>query len=217
MGGISLKILRSIWGGGGEVGVVENCDPNEWSKVEIEAICRDFGYLAVSRLWYIVPRDNQENKVFHLVKDDNDAMFMTELVRGRGQIHVYVEHPVHDPILINRGNGVTLEVVVGNEYDDFVDVSDFEGEPAYDAYYNGKGYFCSSGSNDEDRSFGGDDDLMILMVISISMRVTWMMILAGMIGVIGMAVLLGLWLVMMVVKILLPPMEMVSKLILMLK
>ena len=186
---------------GGEVGVVENCDPNEWFKVEIEAICRD----------------NQENRVFHLIKDDNDAMFMTELVRGRGQIHVYVEHPVHDPILINRGNGVTLEAVVGNEYDDFVDVSDFEGEPAYDAYYNGKGYFCSSGSNDEDRSFGGDDDLMILMVISISMRVTWMMILAGMIGVIGMAVLLGLWLVMMVVKILLPPMEMVSKLILMLK
>ena len=183
------------------MGIVDNCDPNEWSKVEIEAICRD----------------NQENRVFHLIKDDNDAMFMTELVRGRGQIHVYVEHPVHDPILINRGNGVTLEVVVGNEYDDFVDVSDFEGEPAYDAYYNGKGYFCSSGSNDEDRSFGGDDDLMILMVISISMRVTWMMILAGMIGVIGMAVLLGLWLVMMVVKILLPPMEMVSKLILMLK
>ena len=41
MGGISLKILRSMWGGGGEVGVVENCDPNEWFKVEIEAICRD--------------------------------------------------------------------------------------------------------------------------------------------------------------------------------
>ena len=57
-----------MWGGGGEVGVVENCDPNEWSKVEIKAICRD----------------NQENRVFHLIKDDNDAMFMTKLVRGRG-------------------------------------------------------------------------------------------------------------------------------------
>ena len=129
---------------GGEVGVVENCDPDEQSKVEIGAICRDFGYIAVSRLWYIKPRDNEENRVFHLIKDDKNAMLMTELMRGHGQIHVYVEHPVYDLILINGGNGVTLEVVIGNEHDehvDFVDVSDSEGEPAYDAYYNGKGYF----------------------------------------------------------------------------
>ena len=81
--------------------------------------------------------------MFHLIKDDKDAMLMTELVRGHGQIRVYVEYPVYDPILINGGNGVTLDVVVGNEHDehDFMDVSSFEGEPAYDAYYNGKGYF----------------------------------------------------------------------------
>ena len=130
---------------GDEVGIVDNCDPDEWSKLEIEVICRDFGYTTVSRLWYIKPGDNEENSVFHLIKDDKDAMLMTELVRDHGQIHVYVEHPVYDPILINGGNGVTLDVV-GNELDehdehDFVDVSSFEGELAYDAYYNGKGYF----------------------------------------------------------------------------
>ena len=32
------------------MGIVDNRDPGEWSKVEIEAICRDFGYTAVSRL-----------------------------------------------------------------------------------------------------------------------------------------------------------------------
>ena len=145
---------------GGEVGIVDNCDPDEWSKVEIEAIYRDFGYIAVSRLWYIKPGDNEENMVFHLINDDKDAMLMTELVRGHRQIHVYVEHLIYDPILINGGNGVTLDVVVGNEYDehDFMDVSSFEGEPAYDAYYNGKGYFNDFDHFDEGGSSGGDDD-----------------------------------------------------------
>ena len=75
---------------GGEVGIIDNCDLDEWSKVEIEAICRDFGYTAVSRLWCIKLGDNEENRVFHLIKDDKDAMLMTESVRGHGHIHVYV-------------------------------------------------------------------------------------------------------------------------------
>ena len=75
---------------GGEVGIIDNCDLDEWSKVEIEAIYRDFGYTAVSRLWCIKLGDNEENRVFHLIKDDKDAMLMTESVRGYGHIHVYV-------------------------------------------------------------------------------------------------------------------------------
>ena len=39
---------------GGEVDVVDNCDSDKWSKVEIKGICRDFGYTFVSRLWYIM-------------------------------------------------------------------------------------------------------------------------------------------------------------------
>ena len=39
---------------GGAVDVVDNCDPERWSQVEIESICRDFGYTFVSRLWYIM-------------------------------------------------------------------------------------------------------------------------------------------------------------------
>ena len=35
---------------GGVVDVVDNCDPDRWSKVEIESICRNFGYTSVSRL-----------------------------------------------------------------------------------------------------------------------------------------------------------------------
>ena len=45
---ILVKIIRSMWGG--EVGVIDGYDPNKWSKVRIESICKDFGYTFVSRL-----------------------------------------------------------------------------------------------------------------------------------------------------------------------
>ena len=94
------------------MGVIDGCDPNKWSKVKIESICKDFGYTCVSRLWYTRPGDDQEGRMFHLIKDDKDAMFMTGLVGAHGHIHVYVQHLVNDPILINNGNGMTLDLVV---------------------------------------------------------------------------------------------------------
>ena len=101
--------------------------------------------------------------MFHLI-NDHDAMFMTDLVRGHGQIHVYVEQLVSEPILINGGKGVTLDLVVESEDVKPLDVSEVDGytsskvygytsselEPAYDSFYNGQGYFCRSGSNDEE-------------------------------------------------------------------
>ena len=35
---------------GGVVDVVDNCDLDRWSKVEIESIYRNFGYTSVSKL-----------------------------------------------------------------------------------------------------------------------------------------------------------------------
>ena len=42
----------------------------------------------------------------HLVVDDYDAMYMTELVRGHEEIHVYVEHPVDDCIIVDKRENV---------------------------------------------------------------------------------------------------------------
>nr|POE78161.1 hypothetical protein CFP56_35684 [Quercus suber] len=75
--------------------------------------------------------------MFHLIKDDKDAMFMTGLVRGHGHIHVYVQHPVHDPILINNGNGVTFDLVVKPELEPEPELkpegySSSDGEPSYE-------------------------------------------------------------------------------------
>ena len=33
---------------GGTVDIMNNCDPNKWLKVEIESICREFGYKWIS-------------------------------------------------------------------------------------------------------------------------------------------------------------------------
>ena len=88
--------------------------------------------------------------MFHLIKDDKDAMFMTTLVGGYGHIHVYVQHPVHDPILVNDDNGVTLDLVVEPEW-----YNSSDGEPTYED----RDDFCD-GDDDFDGQYfyGGDED-----------------------------------------------------------
>ena len=91
---------------GGKVDVVENCDPDRWSKTEIKGICREFGYTSVSRIWYKMLGGDLERANFHLIVDDDDAMFMTDLVIGHEEIHVFLEHPVDNPILVDEGEHV---------------------------------------------------------------------------------------------------------------
>nr|POF04630.1 hypothetical protein CFP56_39164 [Quercus suber] len=83
---------------GETVDIVENYDPNKWSKVEIESICRDFGYTVVDKLWFKMPGVNLEQTHFHEMVDNDAAVFMTYLVKGYGDIHVFVEHPVNEPV-----------------------------------------------------------------------------------------------------------------------
>ena len=91
----------------GTVDVVDNCDPKRWSKVELKGIYKDFRYTPVGRLWYKMPGMNQERANFHLVVNDDDAMYMTKLVKGYKEIHVYVEHPIDDPLLVDEGEDVS--------------------------------------------------------------------------------------------------------------
>ena len=70
---------------------------DRWSKVEIEGICRDFGYTAMSTLWFKMFGLNPKHANFHQVIDDDDAaMFMTNLVQGHEEIHIYVDHLVDE-------------------------------------------------------------------------------------------------------------------------
>ena len=124
---------------GGAVDIVDNCDPDRWSKVEIESICRDFGYTSISRLWYKMPGVDQELADFHLIVDDSDAMYLTKLVRGHEDIHVYVEYPIHDPILVDEGQDagegvqpLALEQDFTGYYDND-DGSEDDGDDFYDS------------------------------------------------------------------------------------
>ena len=45
---------------GGTVDIVDNCDPDKWSKVEIKSICRELGHTKVDRLWFKMPGVNSE-------------------------------------------------------------------------------------------------------------------------------------------------------------
>ena len=83
---------------GGTVNIMDNCDPDKWSKVEIKSICREFGYTEVGKLWFKISGVNPKQSNFHQMVDDDAAMFMTDLVKGYGEIHVFVEHPMHEPL-----------------------------------------------------------------------------------------------------------------------
>ena len=41
-----------------------------------------------------------------MVVNDDDDMYMRELVKGNEEIHVYVEHPIDDPLLVDEGEDV---------------------------------------------------------------------------------------------------------------
>ena len=142
---------------GGEVDVVNNYDPNKWSKVEIEGICRYFGYTFVSRLWYTMPSMDQKKANLHLVVDDYDAMYMTELVTGHEEIHVYVEHPINDPILVDEGEDVSegvqqlaMEQGPMGYYSDGSDDDDHDGGEFYNFYDSDDMYVNDQTFNNKD-------------------------------------------------------------------
>ncbi|KAL0013658.1 hypothetical protein SO802_000727 [Lithocarpus litseifolius] len=149
---------------GGAVDIVDNCNPDRWSKVEIESICRDFGYTSVSRLWYKMPGVDQELADFHLIVDDSDAMYLTELVRGHQDIHVYVEHPIHDPILVDEGQDAGGEGVqpfaLEQDYTGYYDNDDGSEHDDHDGddFYS---FYDSDDMYANDQTFNNEDELEI--------------------------------------------------------
>ena len=143
---------------GGIVYVVDNCDLERWSKVEIEGICRDFGYTSVSKLWYKMSGMDQERVDFHLVVDDHDAMYMTELVRNHKEIHVYVKQLIDDPILVDKGKDVGESVQPLAVEQDLIGYYDSE----HDDHDGGEFYsfYDSDDMYANDHTFNNEDEPM---------------------------------------------------------
>ena len=52
----------------------------------------------MDKLWFKMLGVNLEQSNFHQVIDDDTATFMTNLVKGYGEIYLFVEHLVHEPL-----------------------------------------------------------------------------------------------------------------------
>ena len=93
---------------------------------------------------------NLEQSNFHQVVDDDTAMFMIDLVKGYGEIHVFVEHPVHEPLelpvedfdpLDVRLPGSELEGVDAKALEVFVSDSELQSDHYYEyAEYDDEEY-----------------------------------------------------------------------------
>ena len=100
-----------------------------------------------------MPCIDQKRVNFHLVVDDHDAMYMTELVNGHEEIHVYVEHPIDDPILVDEGEDVSEGVqplaMVQDPMGYYSDDSDDDDHDGSDFFS-----FCNS----DDQTFNNEDE-----------------------------------------------------------
>jgi hypothetical protein len=82
---------------------------------------RDLGYALISRLWYRVPGISIEDGGLHMVNSDYDAMLMTELVPVYGEIEVFVEHIVEEPVINSDLKDVDNDYNGDMDDDDHVD------------------------------------------------------------------------------------------------
>ena len=96
-----------------------------------------------------MPEVNQELANFHLIVDDSDAMYVTELVKGHEDIHVYVEHPIHDPILVDEGQDVSEGVQPLALEQDFI------------GYYDNDDSSYSDGMYANDQTFNNEDEFEV--------------------------------------------------------
>jgi hypothetical protein len=137
-GGYFVNNLRGYEGG--IKTVFDKCDPEKWSKIEIDCMVRELGYALISRLWFRVPGISIEDGGLQQINSDHDAMLMTELVPGYGEIEVFVEHIVEEPIINSDFEDVDDDYN-GNvdddhhvEEDEVVDVDEDDDDDLYDRY-----------------------------------------------------------------------------------
>ena len=68
-------------------------------------------------------------------------MYMIELVKGYKEIHVYVEHPIDDPLLVDEGEDVSQGVqLLAVEQDPMSYYSDYSDENDNDDHDRGEFY-----------------------------------------------------------------------------
>ncbi|KAK9990579.1 hypothetical protein SO802_025564 [Lithocarpus litseifolius] len=114
---------------GGTVDVVDNCDPERWSKVELEGICGDFGYTSVGRLWYKMPvkqdligdNDGDDSEHDSDDHDGSDDMYANVQTFSNEDESTEVDVPIKGSS--GGGSGLDDEVELNHGVRDFVEDS----------------------------------------------------------------------------------------------
>jgi hypothetical protein len=125
---------------GGMKTVFDKCDPEKWSKIEIDSMVRELGYALISRLWFRVPGISIKNGGLHMVNSDHDAKLMTKLVPGYGEIDVFVEHIVEKPVIksdledVDDDYNGDMDDDHHVDEDEVVDVDEDDDNDLYDKY-----------------------------------------------------------------------------------
>ena len=126
--------------------VFDKCDPKKWLKIEIDSIVRELGYALISRFWFRVLGISIKDGGLHMVNSDHDAMLMIESVPGYGEIVVFVEHTVEEPVINSNLEDVDDDYNGDVDDDDHVDedevvdvdvdVDEYNDVDLYDRYTN---------------------------------------------------------------------------------
>ena len=141
----------------------------------------------MDKIWFKMLGVNLEQANFHQLVDDDAIVFVTILVKGYREIHVFVEHPVDEPLKLpvedfepltarqlgSEPEGVdakALEVFVGDQQnEDVVYRVSSDNEVQSDHYYKYAEYENDNDNDDEKyrpdfSQFGGHDNTEITNV-----------------------------------------------------
>ena len=110
-----------------------------------------------------MPGVDQKLVDFHLIVDDSDAMYLTELVKGHQDIHVYVEHLIHDPILVDEGQDAgegVQPLALKQDFTGYYDNNDDNEHDDYDEddFYS---FYDSDNMYANDQTFNNEDELEV--------------------------------------------------------
>jgi len=86
-----------------------SCDPDLWSYFEVLNAVKEFGYVNIKEMWFVV------QKMLHLLSNDNGAINMVKVSRHYGEVHLFVDHGVDEVEIVD---GVDEEEVRNNVDDE---------------------------------------------------------------------------------------------------
>ena len=90
---------------GGEVNYWDDVDPDRMSLPKLWKIIKQVGYLSYDNVYYLLSGRTLDNKLMEL-KIDEHCIQMLEAIRGHDELHIYVEHTISEPKVVEEPNAL---------------------------------------------------------------------------------------------------------------